>query len=89
MCFASELAAQCRVLPAASRLNNRLCDASESVCSQISLDTIRLLHMLVVKFLTRVVCRTIVLEEQERVAKAHTKAWRMSDNDVSSVSVTS
>lgn len=39
--------------------------------------------MLVVKLITQVTFRAIVLEEQERVAKAHTKAWRMSDNDVS------
>ena len=65
------------------RLNDTLNDLKEDACSRISLETIKLLHLLVVKFLTRAIYQSIVLEEQERIAKTHTKVWRMSENDVS------
>ncbi|KAI0917108.1 hypothetical protein AcW1_007610 [Taiwanofungus camphoratus] len=64
------------------QLYNKLNDVPLSVVSQVSCDTIQLLHIHAVAFLTRLMHRAIVSAGQERLAKMHTKAWRLGDNQV-------
>ncbi|KAI0647936.1 hypothetical protein C8Q79DRAFT_999457 [Trametes meyenii] len=65
---------------------NQLYDETLSeVGSQISVETIKVLHALVVQFVAEVMSRAIVSREQERIAKLQTKAWRMADNQTVSV----
>ncbi|KAI0667637.1 hypothetical protein C8Q78DRAFT_1081943 [Trametes maxima] len=59
---------------------NQLYDETPAEGSQISVETIKVLHALVVQFVAEVMSRAIVTREQERVAKLQTKAWRMKDN---------
>ncbi|KAH9891767.1 hypothetical protein C8Q73DRAFT_775303 [Cubamyces lactineus] len=59
---------------------NQLHDVPVEVGSQISVDTIKLLHAIVVQFVAEVMERAIVQREQERIAKLQTKVWRMKEN---------
>ncbi|KAI0335771.1 hypothetical protein GY45DRAFT_1430450 [Cubamyces sp. BRFM 1775] len=59
---------------------NQLHDVSAEVGSQISVDTIKLLHAIVVQFVAEVMERAIVSREQERIAKLQTKVWHMKEN---------
>ena len=65
------------------RTYNELHDVPSTVASKISADTLRLLHGLVVRFVSQVMSRAIVVREQERIAKLQTKAWRVRENQVS------
>ncbi|OSC97196.1 hypothetical protein PYCCODRAFT_1481440 [Trametes coccinea BRFM310] len=59
---------------------NRLHDVPADVASQISVDTIKVLHDIVVEFVAEIMSRAIVSREQERIAKLQTKAWHMKEN---------
>ncbi|KAI9058501.1 hypothetical protein FKP32DRAFT_1597596 [Trametes sanguinea] len=59
---------------------NRLHDIPPDVVSQISVDTIKVLHDIIVEFVAEVMSRAIVSREQERIAKLQTKAWHMKEN---------
>ncbi|KAI0657307.1 hypothetical protein C8Q70DRAFT_919762 [Cubamyces menziesii] len=59
---------------------NQLHDVPAEVGSEISVDTIKLLHAIIVQFVAEVMERAIVSREQERIAKLQTKVWRMKEN---------
>ena len=61
---------------------NQLHDIPESVGSEISGETLRMLRGLVVNFVAEVMSRATVWRERERVAKLQTKAWRLRENQV-------
>ncbi|KAL6303903.1 hypothetical protein BKA93DRAFT_826313 [Sparassis latifolia] len=62
-------------------------DVPPSVASQISVDLVRILNAHVVKFTTKLVHRSIVSGEQERLAKMHTKVWGLKNKIISPVDV--
>ncbi|OBZ68801.1 hypothetical protein A0H81_11306 [Grifola frondosa] len=64
------------------QMYNMLHDVSPAVSSQVSAETIRLLDVHVVNFVTQAVHRIVVSREQERMAKLHTKVWRVAKNRV-------
>ena len=64
------------------RTYNQLHDVPAEVGSEISVDTIKLLHAIIVQFVAEVMERAIVSREQERIAKLQTKVWRMKENQV-------
>ncbi|CDO69851.1 hypothetical protein BN946_scf184884.g10 [Trametes cinnabarina] len=59
---------------------NQLHDVPSGVASKISLETVRLLHAIVVQFVAEVMSRSIVSREQERIAKLQTKVWHFKEN---------
>ncbi|KAI0372283.1 hypothetical protein BV20DRAFT_991941 [Pilatotrama ljubarskyi] len=59
---------------------NQLHDVPPEVGSQISVDTIKTLHAIVVQFVAEVMSRAITFREQERIAKLQTKAWHIKEN---------
>lgn len=61
---------------------NLLHDVPATVSSEISADTIQLLHELVIQYVTELVHRTIVSREQEREMKSQTRAWRFKSEQV-------
>ncbi|KAI8978759.1 hypothetical protein BD414DRAFT_494305 [Trametes punicea] len=67
------------------QMYNRLHDVPPEVASQISVDTLKVLHAIIVQFVAEVMSRAIVSREQERIAKLQTKAWHMRENQNISV----
>ncbi|KAI0349602.1 hypothetical protein OH77DRAFT_1431947 [Trametes cingulata] len=59
---------------------NQLHDVPPEVGSQISVDTVKALHAIVVQFVAEVMSRAITFREQERIAKLQTKAWHIKEN---------
>lgn len=61
---------------------NLLHDVPTAVSSEISADTLQILHGLVVRYVTELVHHTIVSREREREMKSHTKVWRFNSDQV-------
>jgi hypothetical protein len=64
---------------------NLLHDVPADVSTAISAEAIQFLHAHVVHYVTELVHHAIVLREQEREMKAHTKVWRFNSDQVSAV----
>lgn len=64
------------------KMYNNLHDISDSVVTEISIHTVQRLRDELVRFMVRLVQRTIVSREQEMRAKMHTKVWRVAENQV-------
>ncbi|KZT73885.1 hypothetical protein DAEQUDRAFT_735175 [Daedalea quercina L-15889] len=63
------------------RLYNRMHDVDPAISSQISSDVIKVLNAHVLHFTVELIHRAIVLREQERESKKHTKGWRLGKFD--------
>lgn len=57
------------------------------VGSQLSLDTLKVVHAMLVQFVAELMSRAIVSREQERIAKLQTKAWHLQEHQVSPASI--
>lgn len=64
------------------RIYQSLHDVPDSVVSEISIHTLRLLRDELVQFLFRIVQHVVISREQEMKAKMHTKVWRLAENQV-------
>jgi len=53
-----------------------------TVATHISYETIQLIRAHVIRFVTDLVHRTILVREQELRSKSHTKVWKISDAQV-------
>lgn len=67
------------------QLYNRLHDVPPSVGSQISGEVMKLLNAHVIHFTTQLVHRTVIVREQEQLAKMHSKVWRLGENQTVAV----
>ncbi|KAI0763573.1 hypothetical protein BD413DRAFT_495121 [Trametes elegans] len=59
---------------------NQLHDVPAEVGSQLSLDTLKVVHAILVEFVAELMSRAIVSREQERIAKLQTKAWHLQEH---------